>query len=121
MERAFCLWFFLALGGVGMVGVACQENVIEAMPDSFVGIGVELSVVSAGARVVRTIPDGAAAAAGLQANHVILSVNDVVLRGRSLAEVVSMLRGQPGTDVEVLVRTPDGEREIKLTRQALQR
>lgn len=121
MARLFCLWVFLALGGVGMLGVACQENVIEAMPDAYVGIGVELTIEAAGARVVRTLTDGAAGRAGLEADHVLLAVDDVILRGKSLADVVSLLRGKPGTEVQLLVRTPEGERKVKLTRQAMKR
>jgi carboxyl-terminal processing protease len=121
MDRAFCLWVFFALGGVGTLGVACQQNVIEAMLDSYVGVGVELTIEAAGARVEKTLPDSAAAKAGLQAKQVILEVNGVGLRGKSLAEVVSMLRGAPNTQVEVLVRTPKGERQLTLTRRALSR
>ena len=104
-----------------MLGVACQQNVIEAMPDSYVGVGVELTIDAAGARVERTLPASAAAEAGLQAEQVILEVNGVVLRGKRLADVVSMLRGAPNTQVEILVRTPEGERQLTLTRRALSR
>lgn len=98
---------------------ACSDASIEAQPKSYVGIGVELTMEAAGARVVRILPGSDATRAGLTADDTILEVGGVSTRGLNLAEVVAALRGEPGTSVDVLVRTPTGERELVLTRRAL--
>lgn len=121
MAQAFCLWSFLIAGAIGALSASCQDRVIEAMPDEYVGVGIELTLESAGARVVRALPDGAAARAGIAAGDVLLSVDGEMLRGKSLAEVVDALRGEPGTRVEVGVRTPKGNKTLVLSRQPVQR
>jgi C-terminal processing protease CtpA/Prc len=98
---------------------ACGETAIEAQPRSYVGIGVELTMEAAGARVVRILPGSGAKAAGLSVDDTILEVSGVSTRGLNLAEVVAALRGEPGTTVEVLVRSHTGDRALMLTRRAL--
>jgi len=95
------------------------ERVLEANPQSYVGVGVELTMEAAGARVVRTLPEGAAAAAGLVEGDVLLEVDGQSLRGKHLAETVDLLRGEAGGHVTVLARTRTGDRHVDLVRRAI--
>lgn len=99
---------------------ACSDDALEAQPKHYVGIGVELTMEAAGARVVRILPGSDATRAGLAPDDIILEVGGVSTRGLNLAEVVAALRGDPETTVDVLVRSASGERELALTRRALQ-
>ena len=98
---------------------ACTKEAMDAYPDSWVGVGVELRMEPAGARVVRVIRGGPAAAAGLAPDQVILEVEGRSLRGKKLSEVVAMLRGEPQTEVKLVVHTDSGEKPFTLTRKAI--
>lgn len=92
---------------------------MQANPERYVGIGVELTMVAAGARVVRVIENGPAASAGLVQDDVVLEVGGVSARGKTLAEVVKALRGEPGSNVQLLARTTDGNKHVTVTRRAI--
>ncbi len=98
---------------------ACQGPTLTAFPEQYGGVGVELTLEAAGARVVRVAPGGAADKAGLSTDDVLLAVGPTETRGKELAEVVAALRGAPGSNVDVLVRTRAGERTLTLTRQQI--
>lgn len=102
------------------ITLACQKDVLDANPEHYVGIGVELTMEAAGARVVRVIDDGPAARAGLAANDVVLEIEGQPARGESLADVVNALRGQPGSQVKLLVRTSDGNKALTVTRRPIE-
>ena len=100
-------------------GTACSDE-MAAHPDNYVGIGAELTMDAAGARVVRVLEGSPAGPAGLARGDVILTLDGDPTRGKSLAEVVSHIRGKPGTTIRMLVRTADGERELAIKRAAIQ-
>ena len=107
----------LLLGGV----LSCSnDKTLEAFPDRYVGIGVELRMEAAGAHVVRVLSKSGAEASGLKSGDVILQANGLPLRGKALAEVVDVLRGKAETVIPLLVRSKKGENEVKVTRQPLQ-
>jgi carboxyl-terminal processing protease len=116
MVRAFLLSCLFALA---LVPLACTEE-MDANPDAYVGIGVELTMEAAGARVVRVLPGSPAGAAGLAAGDVVLEIGDTSARGKTLAEVVKQLRGEPGSQVTMLARTADGNKQVTVTRAPLQ-
>ena len=99
---------------------ACQAETLEAFPAHYVGIGVELTLEAAGARVVRVIPGGPAARGGLEPGDVVLEIEGHPVRGKALAEIVRDLRGEPGSTVTVRARTAGGDRVVTVQRQSLQ-
>lgn len=99
---------------------ACQSETIDAFPDHYVGVGVELTMEAAGARVVRVLPGGPAAEGGLEPGDVVLEVEGQPVRGKALAEIVSGLRGEPGSTVRLRARTARGDRVVTLTRRAIE-
>lgn len=109
---------FLTLA-IGTLLSACEPKTMEAFPDRYVGIGVELTVEAAGARVVRVLEGGPAAEAGLKPGDVLLEVAGEPIRGWTLAEVVAALRGEPGSTVELYARTSKGYRTVTIPRRAL--
>ncbi len=115
-QRPFAQGYLLVAALLALTA-ACQRNAMEANPERYVGIGVELTMEAAGARVVRVLDEGPAAKAGLSANDVVLEVEGAPARGMSLAEVVNALRGTPGSSVQLLARTSDGNKELTVTRR----
>jgi C-terminal processing protease CtpA/Prc len=102
---------------LGMMG--CPQTKIDPQPSNYVGIGVELTMEAAGARVTRVVEGGPAAEMGLAVGDVILEVGGKSARGNTLAEVVSRMRGEPGSTLQLLARTKDGNKSLTLTRRAI--
>jgi len=99
------------------VGISCSEKKnIEAQPDDYVGVGIELTMEAAGARVVRTLPDSPAERAKLMPGDVILEVERESLRGVKLVDAVRKLRGPAGTTIHVLARTATGNKVYLIAR-----
>ena len=98
--------------------VACEEK-MDAQPSAFTGVGVEVTMEAAGARVTRVLGGGGAELANVKVGDVFLEIDGDALRGQSLAQVVARLRGDPDTTVKVLSRTKDGNRTQVMTRKSM--
>ncbi|MFZ9887623.1 MAG: S41 family peptidase [Myxococcota bacterium] len=99
----------------------CEGALLEAHPESYAGIGAELRMEAAGARVIAVTPGGPAAQAGVVVEDLILSVDDRMLRGKSLAVAVESLRGPVGSESTLLLRTREGNKRTVVSRAALTR
>ncbi len=87
--------------------------------DSGAGIGVEISLRDNYVRVIRTLPDNPARAAGMKAGDIIYKVDGEDVLGESLDSVSAKLRGQPGTKVKVTVIRDDTEKDFEITRETI--
>ncbi len=85
-------------------------------------VGLVLSKRSGYVDVVAALANSPAAKVGISTGDVIESISGVATRDMPLAYAEILLRGQPGSEVEVsLLRLPDPEpQKIKLTREVLQ-
>jgi WD40 repeat protein/tetratricopeptide (TPR) repeat protein len=83
------------------------------------GLGLVIEGVSGAARVTGLLPGGPAARAGLVPGDTLMAVGGTVLTGKSNAQLVALLNGEPGTRVRLLVRRPgrDKPEVIALTRE----
>jgi carboxyl-terminal processing protease len=83
----------------------------------FGGVGVELGLVDEYFTVIAPLDDTPAAGAGLKSGDRIIAVDAESLAGRKLTEVVTLLRGEPGSDVSLTVRR-EAEKpfDVSLTR-----
>jgi len=79
------------------------------------GIGLELTMKDGFAQVVSAIDDTPAWRAGLQTGDVILRVDNADMRGRSLGDVVKMLRGAPGAPVTLTVARSGHTQPLTIT------
>jgi carboxyl-terminal processing protease len=70
-------------------------------PPSFTGIGVSVATAHRGLRVARVFDGSPAARAGLREGDVILEVNARKLAGVSAAQAIALIKGRPGTEVEL--------------------
>jgi C-terminal processing protease CtpA/Prc len=102
---------FLGLWAVVVVASACPEpKKIQAFPENYAGVGLELRMEGDTAVVIAAIPGGPAAEAGLKAGDRLLSIDGDGLKGATLADVVARLRGPSGTQMTLQIR-PDGRQE----------
>ena len=85
---------------------------------AFGGIGVYMSFKNGGVQVMNVIPDGPGQRAGLQAGDEILAVDGKPVEEISPSEVALKIRGEIGTQVELLIRREGSENMIyNLTRE----
>lgn len=87
----------------------------------YVGIGIALQKEeSSGLTQVGTLLAGPGAKAGLQEKDLLVAIDGTPLQGKTIQEVVDLLRGPEGTRLTLEVRAPSDqvgdERSLKITR-----
>ncbi len=91
------------------------EDLQDETNGRFGGVGVELGLVDDFFTVIAPLDDTPASRAGLASGDRIVALDDEPLRGRKLMEVVDMLRGEPGSDVNVSVLRPEDDTSFDVT------
>ena len=69
----------------------------------FGGIGIEVTLEDGFIRIITPIDDTPAKRAGIEAGDLIIRLNDTAIRGMSLRETVDLMRGKPGTSLELTI------------------
>lgn len=92
----------------------------EQTSGKFGGLGIEITMENGVVKVVSPIDDTPAAKAGIQAGDFITDIDNETVIGLTLNEVVTKLRGKPGTKVKITVRR-SGEKpfDVDLTRDII--
>lgn len=89
-------------------------------PPGIIGVALHLTAERigdpAGLFIRATHPLGPAVRAGLAHGQEILAVNGQAVKGKTYREVVSMIRGEVGTSVTLLVKTFSGVKEVTIMR-----
>ncbi len=95
------------------------EHLTTSLGGEFGGIGVYIQQVEGYVTVTSPMTDSPAEKAGLQTEDKIIKVdgNDVV--DTPLNQVVELIKGEPGTDVELTILRGDEELEFTLTREEI--
>ena len=98
--------------------VNAYDDLQEETNGRFGGVGVELGLLDDFFTVISPIDETPASRAGLQPGDRITELDGTSLRGRKLIEVVELLRGEPGTPIELTIfRHSDSTSfEVSLTR-----
>lgn len=88
----------------------------------FGGIGIEIGLVDDYFTVIAPLDHTPAARAGLQAGDRIVALDHVPLGGRTLMDVVDILRGEPGSAVHLRLLRKDlpDPVEVELTRSVIE-
>jgi carboxyl-terminal processing protease len=90
------------------------------MAGSFGGLGMEISEQNELPKVVSPIDGTPAARAGLEPGDMIILINHASTQGVSLSQVVSQLRGDPGTNVTItILRGKEPPFDVTLTREII--
>ena len=87
----------------------------------FGGIGIEITMEDGFVKIITPIDDTPAQKAGLKAGDLVIEVQDVSLKDKSLNDAVKLMRGEPGTKVKVKVLREEAKQPIdfELTRQII--
>ena len=88
---------------------------LERFRGSFEGIGAEVTERNGNIVVVAPIPETPAEEAGIHSGDIILEVNGQSVEGMGVYEVVDLIRGPGGTDVELLILHLNASSPTKIT------
>ena len=69
----------------------------------FGGLGIQVGMEDGFVKVISPIDDTPAFKAGLQAGDLIIRLDEKTVKGLTLNEAVKIMRGKPGTDIELTV------------------
>ncbi len=75
----------------------------ESTSGEFGGLGIEVGLEDGVLQVIAPIDDTPAAAAGLEAQDLIIKIDDQSTKGLSLMEAVKKMRGKPGTSIRLSI------------------
>ena len=90
------------------------KSLLEQMEGSFGGIGIQFNIVSDTLYVIQTTTNGPSERAGILPGDRIVAVNDTVIAGVKMerSDIMSRLRGEKGTTVEVDVMRRGIDRKL---------
>jgi carboxyl-terminal processing protease len=83
------------------------------------GIGAEIGIKNNQITIIRTLQNNAAIKAGLQANDVVLKVNDQSTTGWTVDKAVGLVRGTAGTTVKLTIQRGDTVKDYTITRETI--
>ncbi len=81
----------------------------------FGGIGIEVTTEDGFIRVITPIDDTPAKKAGVEAGDLIIRLNDTAIRGMPLRETVDLMRGKPGTSIDLTILRRQSVTPLKIT------
>lgn len=76
----------------------------EAVTGKFVGIGIEITVKNDQVIVIAPIEDAPAYKAGIITGDIILKVDDNIVKGTNLSDVIKKIKGKPNTKTTILIK-----------------
>lgn len=91
----------------------------EDVEGDFVGIGAEMQQKNNEISVTSPMKGSPAEKAGIQPKDVVTKVDGKSVKGKSLSDVVKMVRGKEGTTVTLTVKRANEEHTIKIKREKI--
>lgn len=91
----------------------------ESLSGEFDGIGISIDLIENKVRIISPIQGTPASKSGLKANDIIVQVDKKPVDGLSLNEVSSMIKGQTGTQVELLIEREGKKITFIITRERI--
>jgi carboxyl-terminal processing protease len=94
------------------------KRFLEQSSGRFSGIGTEVVPDKAGLRVTRVFPGTPAAKAGIKVGDRIVAVGGTSIAGKPVQQTTSLIRGRPGTFVQITVvgGKPPARRTVRVAR-----
>lgn len=90
------------------------KDLREGTSGQFGGLGIEVSMEDGFVKVVSPIDDTPAAEAGVEAGDLIIRLDDTPVKGMSLNDAVDIMRGEPGTAIQLTIMREGEDRPITL-------
>ncbi|AHE99719.1 S41 family peptidase [Thioalkalivibrio paradoxus] len=87
----------------------------------FGGLGIEVGMEDGFVKVIAPIDDTPASRAGIRAGDLIIRLDDTPVKGMTLSDAVSKMRGERGTDITLTIMREgvDGPLRITITRDVI--
>lgn len=82
---------------------AAFQDLQESTSGEFGGLGIEVGLEDGILQVITPLDDSPAAAAGLEAQDLIIKIDDLPTKGLSLMESVEKMRGKPGSSIRLTI------------------
>ena len=89
------------------------QNMSRDTKGEFGGLGIEITMESGLVKIITPIEGTPADKAGVQAGDYIVKIENKQVKGMTLLDAVKLMRGKVGTSLEITVRRPEVEGEIK--------
>ena len=88
----------------------------------FGGLGIEVTMEDGFVKVVTPVDGSPASKAGIQAGDLILKIDETFVKGLSLGEAVELMRGEIGSEIELMVLSDgdDKPHQVTLERDKIQ-
>ena len=97
-----------------------QKDLLESASGKFGGLGIVIDMKDNAIQVISPIDDTPAYRAGIQAGDLIVKIGDKPVLGMSLEDGVKLMRGEPGTDIQVtIVRKNKKPFVVDITREII--
>ena len=87
----------------------------EGTSGEFGGLGVEVGMEDGFIKVISPIDDTPAQKAGLQSGDLVIRLDETPVKGMSLNDAVTLMRGAPGTDITLTIIREVEEKPLKIT------
>ncbi len=91
------------------------QSLRESTEGAFGGIGIEVGLEDGRLTVITPIDETPASRAGLQARDVILEIDDEPTDRLSLQESVTLMRGEPGSEIHLLILRSGEDEPLEFT------
>lgn len=96
-----------------------QKDLLESSSGKFGGLGIVINKSNNVIQVISPIDGTPAYKAGIQTGDKIIKINNQSVRNMTLEEGVDLMRGKPGTDVEITVMRKNKPFTVKITREII--
>ena len=87
----------------------------EGTSGEFGGLGIEVGMEDGFIKVISPIDDTPAQKAGVQSGDLVIRLDETPVKGLSLNDAVSRMRGEPGTDITLTIIREGEEKPLKIT------
>jgi len=81
----------------------------------FGGLGIEVGMEDGFVKVIAPIDDTPAARAGIEAGDLIIRLDDTPVKGMALGDAVKLMRGKPGSNIDLTVVREGRDRPFKVS------
>lgn len=81
----------------------------------FGGLGIQVSMENGFVKVISPIDDTPAYRAGLEAGDIIIRLNDKSVKGMTLNDAVKIMRGDPGSEIDLIVIREGTDKPLPFT------
>jgi len=81
----------------------------------FGGLGIEVGMEDGFVKVIAPIDDTPAMRAGVQAGDLVIRLDETPVKGMTLNDAVKIMRGKPGTDIELTIVREGEDKPLKIS------